>query len=495
MKKRILSLIMALVMALSLSLPAMAAETANKGISVQLDGENIAFTDAAPVLVEGRTYLPARAVFEAMGAELVYDAPTQTVTATRDGMKLTMVVGDVNAAIEANGVSVPLVMDVAPFIQNDRTYVPVRFAASAFGCQVGWDQDDQTVVLVDTLKVLEKIKSEYKLTWLEKLEAYQAKMNEGKWAVDGTVKGDITLGANPFVLDSSKEAKTAISLMTLDGTLKGLVEGQSAGQMDVTMKMDMSGLMKLLASATGTTVTEMGLTDADMKQSVAMEVRVDLDSGTMYMKPDASYCKMLGVEEGTWLSMDFSNAMTYSMDMMSTLPSISTSNVVLDNKDTAYQTVTDSLRKVFAAISDDGFKKVSGGYSATIDMTDAFATGAVTVMLNTNSKDEVTGYKMTVNASADMTELKGALGADTVAQFTALGLNMDQLDIAMVMGMDNSNKSTVSMTIELGSTASIKLDAAISYTATTKTVETQPPAGSKVVDLFSLMEAATTPEA
>ena len=64
MKKRIL--LAAAALALSLSLPALAAE--EPAIQVQLDGQNLTFTDAVPQVKDQRTFLPFRAVFEAMGA-------------------------------------------------------------------------------------------------------------------------------------------------------------------------------------------------------------------------------------------------------------------------------------------------------------------------------------------------------------------------------------------------------------------------------------------
>ena len=56
-------------LAATLAVPALAAEN-TAGIAVQLDGQNVAFTDAAPVAKSGRTFLPFRAVFEAMGVQV-----------------------------------------------------------------------------------------------------------------------------------------------------------------------------------------------------------------------------------------------------------------------------------------------------------------------------------------------------------------------------------------------------------------------------------------
>ena len=66
MLQRALSLALALVFALSLS----AAAAPAPALSVRLDGQPMSFADAQPVLKDGRVYVPYRAVFEALGAEV-----------------------------------------------------------------------------------------------------------------------------------------------------------------------------------------------------------------------------------------------------------------------------------------------------------------------------------------------------------------------------------------------------------------------------------------
>ena len=95
---------------------AMAAESPNGArpvISVQLNGEMVPFTDVVPEVVDQRTFLPFRAVLEAMGAEVDYDAATSTVTAQRDGVSLAMTLGEKQARITENGAVRTLEMDVA----------------------------------------------------------------------------------------------------------------------------------------------------------------------------------------------------------------------------------------------------------------------------------------------------------------------------------------------------------------------------------------------
>lgn len=96
------------------------------GIHVQLDGQELAFTDAAPQVKDQRTFLPFRAVFEAMGAQVDYEG--SVITAVRDGKTLTMTLDQAAATVTEDGKTTTITMDVAPYVDNTtwRTYVPVR---------------------------------------------------------------------------------------------------------------------------------------------------------------------------------------------------------------------------------------------------------------------------------------------------------------------------------------------------------------------------------
>ena len=111
-------------------------------INVLLNGQTIAF-DQPPIIIDGRTLVPLRAIFEALGATVDWDGNTQTVTATRDNIVIKITIGD-NKLYVNNNVTV---LDVPAQIVNDRTLVPVRAVSEAFGCNVDWDGDTQTVII------------------------------------------------------------------------------------------------------------------------------------------------------------------------------------------------------------------------------------------------------------------------------------------------------------------------------------------------------------
>jgi len=114
----------------------------NTGIAVTLDGRYIQF-DTPPVSVDGRTLVPVREIFEAMGARINWEPNTQTVTAVRGNTTVTLRIG--SNVLNRNGQNITL--DVPARIINGRTFVPARAVAEAFGANVEWDATTQTVIL------------------------------------------------------------------------------------------------------------------------------------------------------------------------------------------------------------------------------------------------------------------------------------------------------------------------------------------------------------
>lgn len=107
-----------------------------------VDGEQRTM-DVAPLIRKDRTFLPARYVAEALGGEVSWDAAARRVTICHRNGIVSLTIGS-NWATK-NGA--PLYIDAAPFIENDRTMVPVRFISEALGALVDWDQATRTVTI------------------------------------------------------------------------------------------------------------------------------------------------------------------------------------------------------------------------------------------------------------------------------------------------------------------------------------------------------------
>ncbi|USG64410.1 copper amine oxidase N-terminal domain-containing protein [Brevibacillus ruminantium] len=125
------------------SLPAFVTVNQTKGILIFIDGELQVFPKP-PVEIDGRTLVPLRAIFEALGAKVDWDEATQTVTATKDGNIIQLTIG--SKVAYKNGQKINL--DVpAQLFNGDTTMVPIRFVSEALGAKVGWDPYSNSVVI------------------------------------------------------------------------------------------------------------------------------------------------------------------------------------------------------------------------------------------------------------------------------------------------------------------------------------------------------------
>ncbi|MBS7194672.1 MAG: copper amine oxidase N-terminal domain-containing protein [Eubacterium sp.] len=109
-------------------------------ISLQINGSEIS-AEVPPTVIDGRTMVPVRAIFEAVGANIDFDAETKTITARKGDTTVNMTVGA--NAVTVNNKEVQL--DAPAVIVNGRTLAPARFVAETFGYTVQWDAENKIV--------------------------------------------------------------------------------------------------------------------------------------------------------------------------------------------------------------------------------------------------------------------------------------------------------------------------------------------------------------
>lgn len=117
-------------------------ETDLQPVKVYLNGTQLYF-DVPPVIEDGRTLVPLRAIGEALGAEVGWEVQSQTVTLDMPAIKIVLRIGDPVAYV--NGESVAL--DVPARIIDGRTLVPLRFVSEYFGAEVQWDGDNRVITI------------------------------------------------------------------------------------------------------------------------------------------------------------------------------------------------------------------------------------------------------------------------------------------------------------------------------------------------------------
>jgi hypothetical protein len=104
--------------------------------------------DSPPVIMNGRTLVPIRAIIEALGGTVGWDGTARKATVTLGSATIELWIGK-NAA-RVNGANIPIDAanaKVVPEIINGRTMLPLRFVSENLGCSVVWADATKTITI------------------------------------------------------------------------------------------------------------------------------------------------------------------------------------------------------------------------------------------------------------------------------------------------------------------------------------------------------------
>lgn len=142
--KKILALFVAGIISLS-AFSCFAEEYAE----VKINGETLEF-DVPAQIIDGRTMVPMRKIFETFGANVSWVESDEMIIAnTTAGKIVIMKIGNPTLFIKKENEEVfnRVDFDVAPMIIDNRTLVPVRVVSESFGYEVDWDESTSTVLI------------------------------------------------------------------------------------------------------------------------------------------------------------------------------------------------------------------------------------------------------------------------------------------------------------------------------------------------------------
>lgn len=100
----------------------------------------------APVVVNGRTFVPIRAIVEAMGGTMGWSGTENKVSIGCGGTNIELWIGKSNARVNGQ----ERTLDAVPFVSStDRTMLPLRFVTENLGFQVQWDGATQNITITE----------------------------------------------------------------------------------------------------------------------------------------------------------------------------------------------------------------------------------------------------------------------------------------------------------------------------------------------------------
>ena len=230
--KKTVSLLCLLALVASFSVVA----SAQQPISVTIDGEVLNF-DVAPQIINDRTMVPMRKIFEYLGAQVGWDPDTRGITATKDGTNISMQID--NCDMYVNGEKITL--DMGPVIVDSRTLVPVRAVSEALDAYVGWESSIKTVrILTNNSPIPEQAQGTWRYLYIEKDGIIIPK--EEATGMDIFNKDFIITitGANAYLATDDGEVSGAVPFECNDGiyTIAGLTLSFEANLMKLNVPQE-----------------------------------------------------------------------------------------------------------------------------------------------------------------------------------------------------------------------------------------------------------------
>ena len=238
------------------------------GINVSVNGEWLDLDGLEPWGLNGRAMVPVRPFLEALGAKVDY-ADNVVTAVLPDGVTLELTGGSTTMTRVSGDKIDKIEMDVPLTAVANRTYIPARFAGEAVGMAVAWDGDYQAAHFTDWDSIEAQIDQNF-ATLNTLLSIGQGQSDpEQTYRVKELVSGSMTL----YGATEAENGTAAISL-TVDGLVRG-------GQADLDMKLDLDlGDLKEMVTAS---MLEEEAAALDLLSDFEMEMRGDLDQGTLYM--------------------------------------------------------------------------------------------------------------------------------------------------------------------------------------------------------------------
>jgi photosystem II stability/assembly factor-like uncharacterized protein len=117
--------------------------------TMKVDGKPVSL-EAAPIILNARTFLPIRAVVEAAGGTITWDASAQKATVVRKDKTLELWIGKNTAKLNGTSVTIDSNTKVVPVIKSGRTLLPLRFVAEILALDVQWNPRTQVITITYT---------------------------------------------------------------------------------------------------------------------------------------------------------------------------------------------------------------------------------------------------------------------------------------------------------------------------------------------------------
>lgn len=249
--------------------------TAND-ITVTLDGNAISF-DVQPQIVDGRTLVPLRKIFEEIGALVKWDGDTQTVTARKSSKTVTLTINSNEMTVdkgktddEGNPVTETVTLDVPAQIIDSRTLVPARAISESFGLTVDWDGKNSLVSINSNSDEDNAWKENKKTINLSDVSENQLLITDGgDYTLSGTLSGSITV-------NSEEKVKLRLAGVTIKSDTEPCIYFENADKSYITIEDGTDNTLTATACDSGAIYSKDNL---EIKGNGALNIMSDAGHG------------------------------------------------------------------------------------------------------------------------------------------------------------------------------------------------------------------------
>lgn len=266
--------------------------------------------NVSPILTQdGRTYAAFDTLFKALGARAVYNKASRTITATSDGITVVIPLDDSYITVYAEGTEYDMYVRAMP-IENTvsgRIYVPIRYAAQAFGYDVTWDCGTRSIKLLRLDDLIKQSGATY--TVMDKMLMYYSDFAGKSHAFKGAFEASFDMNMGMGYGDSEEPAVP--EQLTLTGAASGLIDPLGE-EMSLNLKTNMSAFASYMTGDASYTDEEK--TALKQLDNLDMNFIINKETGMTYVKCPL-FSVLADVPEDAWISI--ASGASDSMSVMS----------------------------------------------------------------------------------------------------------------------------------------------------------------------------------
>ena len=335
---------------------------------------------------------------------------------------------------------------------SDNEEIAIRKVAEEKGYLIGWDSDDNSVVLIDKDKLLQDI-GEFNI--LNKFMDYSKNLEKQSNILTGTISADYS------AFDT--ETNTYIPIK-ITGNIDGLTSDNNA-DIKSEINYDFSSI-----------IPQEDLLSLSTIKNININCKIDNNSGKLYIQiPQIQ--SIFGINETTWFCLDIQQLLDianpdFNLNYKDFLNLDNYKDIVKNNIDYTLNNNTllndiytyEALKSVFSMYNDNSFIKEGNIYKSSFSINNEDVNYTINLNINVDENDSIISYNTSQQISSP---------------------NLINLEINS--SLDEQNNINVLFNIDMENLLKYKFDANIKLIPTQDKPNYVPDTNSEIINIIDLL--------